>query len=77
MVKNEGVRELATMDQLEDRIRKLEERILMHNKAIKRLFDLFQGAMNTQPKQSREERLKTESNERLNRIMKELGYEID
>lgn len=73
------MREWATIEQLEGRIKKMEERIFMHDKAIKRLFDLFQGSIDTQPKQSKgdQERSKTESNERLNRIMRELGYKIE
>ena len=70
---------MATIEETEERIKKLEEKLLMHDKAIKRLFDLFQGTIDTQTKQSKvgQERFQTESNERLNRIMKELGYKIE
>jgi hypothetical protein len=73
------VRELATIGELEERIRKLEEVIFTHDKAIKRLFDVVRRVNDTQFKQPNEdqERSKKESSERMNRIMKELGYETD
>jgi len=79
MVKSKGVRELATIEELEERIKKLEERIFVQDKAIKRTLDFVRRAIDTQFKQWKEdqERFKKGSAERMNRIMKELGYETD
>ena len=57
----------------------MEERMFTHDKAIKKLFDLLQGTIEAQPKQSKgnPERSVTESDERLDRMMKELGYKIE
>jgi hypothetical protein len=64
---------------LEERIKKLEERSFIQDKAIKRTLDFVQRAIDTQFKQSKEdqERFKKESAERVDRIMKELGYKTD
>jgi hypothetical protein len=57
----------------------LEERSFIQDKAIKRTLDFVQRAIDTQFKQSKEdrERFKKESAERVDRIMKELGYKTD
>jgi uncharacterized coiled-coil protein SlyX len=49
------VRELATIEELEKRISKLEERILGQDKAIKSVLDLVQRAIDTQFKQWKED----------------------
>jgi hypothetical protein len=80
------VRELATIEELEDRIRKLEKRMSFQDEAIKRILDFVKRATDGQFERKSangkewkegQERLKTESTERMNRIMKELGYKID
>jgi uncharacterized coiled-coil protein SlyX len=70
---------MATIQELEERIKKLEERIFMQDKTIKRTLDFVQQAIDTQFKQWKEdqERFKKASTERMNRIMKELGYKTD
>jgi uncharacterized coiled-coil protein SlyX len=79
MVKSKGVRQLATIEELEERIEKLEKRILIQDKTIKRILDFVQRAIDTQFKQWKEdqERSKKGSAERMNRIMKELGYKTE
>ncbi len=79
MVKSKGVRELATVEELEERIKKLEERISIQDKVIKKTLDFVQQAIDTQFKQSKEDQewSRKESAERMNRIMKELGYKTD
>lgn len=49
------MRELATIEELEKRINKLEERILGQDKAIKSVLDLVQRAIDTQFKQWKED----------------------
>jgi uncharacterized coiled-coil protein SlyX len=75
------VRQLATIEELEERIKKLEERISNQDKVIKRALDFIQRAIDTQleRKSAKEDQewFKKESAERMNRIMKELGYKID
>jgi uncharacterized coiled-coil protein SlyX len=73
------VRDLATVEELEDRIKKLEERMFVQDKAIKTTLDFVQRAIETQFKQWKEDQelFKRGSAERLNRIMKELGYKTD
>jgi uncharacterized coiled-coil protein SlyX len=73
------VREMATIEELEERIKKLEERIFMQDKTIKRTLDSVQRAIDTQFKQWKkdQELFKKGSTERMNRIMKELGYKTD
>jgi uncharacterized coiled-coil protein SlyX len=73
------VRELAAIQELEERIKRLEKRILIQDKTIKRILDFVQRAIDTQFKQWKEdqERSKKGSAERMNRIMKELGYKTE
>jgi uncharacterized coiled-coil protein SlyX len=70
---------LATIEELEKRIKKLEEKTFIQDKAIKSTLDLVQRAIETQFKQRKEDQelFKKGSVERLNRIMKELGYKTD
>lgn len=70
---------MATVEELEDRIKKLEERMFVQDKAIKTTLDFVQRAIETQFKQWKEDQelFKRGSAERLNRIMKELGYKTD
>ncbi len=77
---------MATIEELERRIQKLEERILIQDKAIRRILDFVQKGVggpperkNANPKQSEENRewLNKESSDRMNRIMEELGYKVD
>ena len=77
---------MATIEQLEERIKKLEERILFQDKVIKRVLDFLQRALDTQferksanykhPKED-QDRLKKESAGRVNKMMKDLGYKSD
>lgn len=73
------MRELATIEELEKRIIKMEEKMLLQDKAIKTILDLVQRAIETQFKQWKEDQelFKKGSADRLNRIMKELGYKTD
>jgi uncharacterized coiled-coil protein SlyX len=75
------VRELAAIQELEERIKRLEKRILIQDKTIKRILDFVQRAIDTQlgRKSAKEdqERSKKGSAERMNRIMKELGYKTE
>ena len=69
---------MTTIEELEGRIKKLEDRILVHDEAIRRTLDFVQRALDAQLKQSKEdrERFKKHSVERMDKIMKELGYKI-
>jgi hypothetical protein len=75
------VRELAAIQELEARIKKLEERISNQDKVIKRALDFIQRAIDTQlgRKSAKEDQecFKKGSAERMNRIMKELGYKTE
>ena len=68
---------MTTIEALEKRIKRLEERVFVQDKAIKSTLDLVQQAIDAQFRRwkENEELFKKESAERLNRIMKELGYE--
>ncbi len=79
MAKSKGVRELPTIEELEERIKKLEERISIQDKTIKRTLDFVQPAIDIQFKQWKEEQeqFKKGSAKRMTRIMKELGYKTD
>jgi len=57
----------------------MEEKMLLQDKAIKTILDLVQRAIETQFKQWKEDQelFKKGSADRLNRIMKELGYKTD
>jgi uncharacterized coiled-coil protein SlyX len=79
MVESKGVRELATIEEFEKRVEKLEEKMFIQDKAIKTALDLVQRAIETQFKQWKEDQelFKKGSAERLNRIMEELGYKTD
>jgi hypothetical protein len=70
---------LATIEELEERTKKLEERIFIQDKTIKKALDFVQRAIDTQFKQWKEdkERFKKESAGRMNKLMKELGYKTD
>lgn len=70
---------MATIEELEERIKKLEDRILIQDKTIRRTLDFVQRAIDAQFNQWKEdqERFKKNSIERMNRIMKELGYKIE
>ena len=69
---------MTTIEELEERIKKLEDRILVHDETIRRTLDFVQRALDAQFKQSKEdqERFKKHSVERMDKIMKELGYKI-
>jgi len=68
---------LTTIEALEKRIKRLEERVFVQDKAIKSTLDLVQQAIDAQFRRwkENEELFKKESAKRMNRIMKELGYE--
>lgn len=69
---------MTTIEELEERIKKLEDRILVHDETIRRTLDFVQRAIDAQFKQWKEdqERFKKHSVERMDKIMKELGYKI-
>ena len=70
---------MTKAEELEERIKNLEKRVSVQDKAIAKIFDFVQRAIHAQFKQWKEdqERFKRGSVERMNRIMKELGYETD
>ena len=70
---------MTKVEELEERIKNLEKRVSVQDETIKRTWDFVQRAIDTQFKQWKEdqERLQKHSAERMNRIMKELGYEAD
>jgi len=69
---------LTTIEELEERIKKLENRILIHDETIRKTLDFVQRAIDAQFKQWEEDqdRFKKHSIERMDKIMKELGYKI-
>jgi len=69
---------LTTIEELEERVKKLEDRILVHDETIRKTLDFVQRAIDAQFKQWKEdqERFKKHSVERMDKIMKELGYKI-
>jgi hypothetical protein len=69
---------LTTIEELEERVKKLEDRILVHDETIRRTLDFVQRAIDAQFKQWKEdqEQFKKHSVERMDKIMKELGYKI-
>jgi len=70
---------LATIEELGERIKKLEEIVPIQDKTIKKALDFIQRAIDAQSKQWKEDqkRCKKESTERMNNLMKELGYKTD
>ena len=79
------VRDVATGEELERRIMKLEERIFILDKAVKNILDFLKRGTEAQSERKSadygqseqdQERFKKESDERMNRIMEELGYKI-
>lgn len=69
---------MTTIEELEERVKKLEDRILVHDETIRRTLDFVQRAIDAQFKQWKEdqEQFKKHSVERMDKIMKELGYKI-
>ena len=69
---------MTTIEELEERIKRLEGRMFIQDKTIKKILDFVQRAIDAQFKQSKEdqERFKKHSVERMDKIMKELGYKI-
>lgn len=69
---------MTTIEELEERVKKLEDRILVHDETIRKTLDFVQRAIDAQFKQWKEdqERFKKHSVERMDKIMKELGYKI-
>ena len=70
---------MPKIEELEERIKKLEDRISTQDQTIKRTLDFVQRAIDAQFNQWKEdqERFKKHSMERMNRMMKELGYTIE
>ena len=80
---------MATIEDLEERIKKLEEKVLMQDETIKKTFDFVQHAIDDQfekrksyykQKKEEENRFLKESEERKEKVrakMKELGFKID
>ena len=80
------VREVATIEELEKRIKKLEERIFIQDRTINKILDLVQKAIGAQAERKSadyeqseqdQEQFKKESSERMNKIMEELGYKTE
>ncbi len=76
------MRELATIEELEKRIAKLEQRVSFQDQAIRKIFDFVKHvtegrSANHQHSKEDQERFRKESDERMNRLMKELGYKAE
>ncbi len=73
---------MATVEELEKRIRNLEQRMSFQDQAIRKIFDFVkhvteERSANYEQSKEDQERFRKESVERLNRLMEELGYKID
>ncbi len=73
---------MATIEELEKRIRYLEQRMSFQDQAIRKIFDFVkhvteERSVNYQHSKEDQERFRKESDERMNRLMKELGYKAE
>ncbi len=73
---------MATIEELEKRIAKLEQRMSFQDQAIRKIFDFVkhvtkENSVNYQHSKADQERFRKESDERLNRLMEELGYKTE
>ncbi len=73
---------MATFEELEKRIARLEQRMSFQDQAIRKIFDFVKQVTegrspNLQQSKEDQERFRKESFERLNRLMEELGYKTE